>query len=285
MEAREIKRKPDWLKIQVSGAGSFSQVKRIVENQRLHTVCQSARCPNIGECWARQTATFMIMGNVCTRNCRFCAVTSGKPQPVDMDEPHRVAEAVNSLELHYAVVTSVTRDDLPDGGAHHFAETIRAIKRMQPHCRVEVLIPDFQGSDTALETVLDAKPDVLNHNLETVAELYGKVRPGASYHRSLELLRRARRRGVSTKSGLMLGLGEELHQVRRAMQDLRAVDCRILTLGQYLQPSKNHLPVDRYVLPEEFSRLKHDGYEMGFDYVAAGPLVRSSYHADEQFHC
>lgn len=284
MEEREIRRKPDWLKIQVSGAGSFSQVKRIVDNQQLHTVCQSARCPNIGECWARRTATFMILGNVCSRNCGFCAVASGKPGPLDPDEPSRVAEAVEALGLRYAVVTSVTRDDLPDGGAAHFAETIRAIKKLQPKCAIEVLIPDFQGSPTALQTVLDAKPDLLNHNLETVSELYKRVRPQASYQRSLELLWRARKHKMRTKSGLMLGLGEKRNQVQRAMRDLRAVDCLILTLGQYLQPSKQHLPVDRYVLPEEFSRLRHDGYAMGFEYVAAAPLVRSSYHAEEQLH-
>jgi lipoic acid synthetase len=279
----EFKRRPAWLKVKIAGQGDFAQVNRIVKEKLLNTVCQSARCPNIGECWARRTATFMIMGNVCTRNCRFCAVLQGMPEPLDSQEPGRVAEAVHELGLHYAVITSVTRDDLADGGADHFARTIKAVKRLLPECKVEVLIPDFQGSSSALKAVVDAGPDVVNHNIETVAELYSRVRPQADYRQSLQLLERARKIGAKTKSGLMLGLGESAQQLRTAMKDLRAVDCCLLTLGQYLQPSKNHLPVDRFVHPDDFHRLKDEGMALGFEHIEAAPLVRSSYHADLQF--
>jgi len=275
-------RRPSWLKVRMPTGGQFAEVRRLVAQHHLHTVCESARCPNVGHCWARRTATFMILGDVCTRNCRFCAVKTGKPTAVDLDEPRRVAEAVKTLNLRYAVITSVTRDDLEDGGALIFAETIRQIRTAVPGCQVEVLIPDFKGSAAALRTVLGAKPDVLNHNLETVPRLYRQVRPQANYTRSLQVLERARRAGFTTKSGLMLGLGETLDEVREVMRDLRSVGCQILTLGQYLQPTREHLPVARFVSPQEFDALRDYGLAIGFQHVASGPLVRSSFHADEQ---
>jgi lipoic acid synthetase len=249
----------------------------------LHTVCESARCPNMGECWEHRTATFMILGNICTRACGFCAVPSGKPLgPPAEDEPERVAEAVESMGLRYAVVTSVNRDDQPDGGAHIFARTIEEIRRRVPGCRVEVLIPDFRGLWSALETVIAARPDVLNHNVETVPRLSRHVRSPARYERSLELLDRSSRSGMVTKSGMMLGLGEQKEEVLGAMRDLVAHGVQILTLGQYLQPTREHFPVVRYVPPEEFAEYKREGLAMGFRHVESGPLVRSSYHAFEQ---
>jgi lipoic acid synthetase len=279
-------RKPPWLKRRLPTDSSFQEVRGLIEKGRLHTVCQEAKCPNIWECYAHQTATFLIMGSRCTRNCRFCSVTPGPPEPLDPQEPARVAEAAARMGLRYAVVTSVTRDDLPDGGAAHFAATIRELRRLIPGTRVEVLIPDFQGNGSALLTVLAARPDVLNHNIESVPRLYPQVRPQADYLRSLALLKRAREfdSGIATKSGLMLGLGEEAQEVRRTLQDLRAADCRILTLGQYLQPSPEHLPVIRYVTPEEFENWRTSALEMGFAEVASGPFVRSSYHAKESFN-
>ena len=246
-------------------------------------MCESAACPNIGDCWNRRTATFMILGNVCTRRCGFCAVQKGAPLPVDFDEPRRVAEAVAAMGLGYAVVTSVNRDDRKDGGALLFALTIRAIRERIPGCRVEVLVPDFQGSREAMEIVMVERPDVLNHNTETVPRLYRQVRLGARYERSLDMLAHAKglRPDVPTKSGLMLGLGETPDEVLAVMRDLRASKVDILTLGQYLRPSAKHLPIIRYVAPEEFAELRRAGYEMGFGHVEAGPLVRSSYHADE----
>ena len=278
-------RKPAWLKRRLPSGETFNQVRELIEAGRLHTVCQEAKCPNIWECYARQTATFLIMGSRCTRNCRFCSVAPGPPEPLDPQEPARVAEAAARMGLTYAVVTSVTRDDLPDGGAAHFAATIREIRRLIPGTLVEVLIPDFQGDRSALLTVLEAQPDVLNHNIESVPRLYPQVRPQADYLRSLALLKRARDfdLGIATKSGLMLGLGEETQELRRTLQDLRAADCRILTLGQYLQPSPEHLPVARYVTPEEFENWRTSALEMGFAEVASGPFVRSSYHAGESF--
>jgi len=276
-------RHPRWLKVPLPAGKTFHDVRKLVTRYKLHTVCQSAHCPNIGDCWAHGTATFMILGDVCTRNCQFCAVSSGKPQPVDYDEPERVATAVKTLSLRYAVITSVTRDDLPDGGASIFAATIRAIKQSIPSCQVEVLIPDFNGSQSALSTVIEAKPEVLNHNIETVPSLYPKVRPQANYQQSLQLLKYAKQRGMLTKSGLMLGLGENDGQVIAVMQDLRAVDCDILTLGQYLQPSARHAKIDRYVPPEKFDQFKQVGEAIGFRHVEAGPLVRSSYHAAASF--
>jgi len=249
----------------------------------LHTVCESARCPNIGECWEHRTATFMILGNVCTRSCGFCAVPSGRPLgPPDEDEPRRVAEAAAAMGLRYVVVTSVNRDDLPDGGARLFARTIEELRRRLPGCKVEVLIPDFRGNWAALEQVLAARPDVLNHNIETVPRLYRRVRRGAIYERSLELLARSRQYGLVTKSGLMLGLGEQAEEVEATLRDLLAHGTQIVTLGQYLQPTPAHLPVVRYVPPEEFRRWKVLGEQLGFAHVEAGPLVRSSYHAFEQ---
>jgi lipoic acid synthetase len=250
----------------------------------LHTVCEEARCPNIYECWANRTATFMILGDVCTRACRFCAVRTGLPTELDLQEPERVAEAAEQMGLRHCVVTSVARDDLKDGGASIFAATIRAIRRKLPLCSVEVLIPDFQGDWDALRTVMDAKPDILNHNVETVERLSDRVRAKAKYRRSLELLRRAKEMNpkIPTKSSLMLGVGETLDEVRQTMDDLREVGCNILTLGQYLQPSPAHMEVVRYVHPDEFAELKIDGLARGFSHVESGPFVRSSYHAHEQ---
>lgn len=274
-------KKPHWIKARLPGGANYSEIKSLVAAGGLHTVCQSARCPNLGECWEERTATFMILGDVCTRNCGFCAVDSARPAPVDHGEPERVARAVCALGLRYAVITSVTRDDLPLGGAEIFAATILAIRSAVAGCNVEVLIPDFQGSVEALEIVLGASPDVLNHNVETVPRLYPVVRPQADFERSLELLGRARRAGATTKSGIMVGIGEELEEIFAVMSRLREVDCRILTVGQYLSPSLNHLPVARYVEPQEFDHIKEEGLRLGFSHVESGPLVRSSYHAGQ----
>ena len=273
--------RPGWLRAPAPAGGNYSDLKGLIGRLRLHTVCESAACPNVGECWNHRTATFMILGNVCTRRCGFCAVQKGAPMPVDYDEPRRVAEAIETMGLKFAVITSVNRDDRKDGGAELFALTIRAIRERVPGCGVEVLIPDFQGSREALAVVLEAAPDVLNHNTETVPRLYRQVRLGARYERSLELLERAKQMSPATpvKSGLMLGLGETLDEVRQAMRDLRAHAVDILTLGQYLRPSPKHLPIVRYVTPDEFDALGAAGREMGFAHVESGPLVRSSYHA------
>jgi len=277
--------RPDWLRVKFFGGARYQDLKRIMRTLDLHTVCESARCPNMGECWDHGTATFMILGDICTRACGFCAVPSGKPAgPPDEEEPLRVAEAVARMGLRYAVVTSVNRDDQADGGAHIFARTIEEIRRRVPGCKVEVLIPDFRGDWNALNVVLRTRPDVLNHNTETVPRLYRQVRKGAVYQRSLELLRRAKQThpDVPTKTGLMLGLGEEKDEVLLTLEDLAAQGTDILTLGQYLQPTRDHLPVVRYVHPEEFAEFKILGEAMGFKHVEAGPLVRSSYHAFEQ---
>jgi lipoyl synthase len=260
-----------------------SNLKRLIDRLGLHTVCESAACPNLGECWNRGTATFMILGNVCTRRCGFCAVPKGAPLPVDYDEPQRVAEAVAVMGLRFAVVTSVNRDDRKDGGAELFALTIRAIRDRVPGCGVEVLVPDFQGSHVAMDIVMEARPDVLNHNIETVPRLYRQVRLGARYERSLDMLAYAKRisPGTPTKSGLMLGLGEAIDEVISVVRDLSARGVDILTVGQYLRPSHKHLPIVRYVTPAEFDDLRRVGYEMGFAHVESGPLVRSSYHAAE----
>ncbi|MFO7983581.1 MAG: lipoyl synthase [Desulfuromonadales bacterium] len=278
-------RKPDWLKVRFPGGPAYARIDRYHEQQGLHSVCRSAACPNQGECWNRGTATFMILGNVCTRSCRFCNVSDGTPTPPDAGEPARIAEAVSELGLKYAVITSVTRDDLPDGGAAHFAAQVEAIRSVAPDCRIELLIPDLQGDRSALRTILATSPDVVGHNLETVPRLYSQARQGANYHRSLKLLDDARAIAphIPTKSGLMLGLEENKHEVLETMTDLLEVGCRILTLGQYLQPSRKHLPVARYVPPEEFDQLAAEGKTLGFDHVEAGPLVRSSYQADRQF--
>lgn len=260
----------------------FTEVKQIVESHALHTVCEEARCPNIGECWGRRTATFMILGDTCTRSCGFCSVKTGKPLFLDLDEPRRVAEAVKRMGLRHAVITSVNRDELVDGGAGIFAETTRRIRLLQSDCRVEVLIPDFKGDLKALQIIVEAHPDILNHNTETVPRLYRSVRPQGRYAWTLNILQRAKELGMATKSGLMLGLGETLEEVLQVMQDLRKIKVDILTLGQYLQPTRNHLPVHRFVHPDEFALLKKKGLAMGFAYVESGPLVRSSYHAEEQ---
>ncbi len=277
--------RPEWLRVKFFNGPNYQDLKRIMRTLGLNTVCESARCPNMGECWEHRTATFMILGNICTRACGFCAVPSGKPAgPPDEMEPERVAEAVERMGLRYAVVTSVNRDDQPDGGAAIFARTITEIRRRVPACKVEVLIPDFRGDWSALETVIAARPDVLNHNTETVPRLYHEVRKGAVYSRSLELLRRAKSLApeMPTKTGLMLGLGEEREEVLAAMQDLASQGTDILTLGQYLQPTREHLPIVRYVHPDEFAEYKKLGEPMGFVHVESGPLVRSSYHAFEQ---
>ena len=277
--------RPDWLRVRFFGGERFQDLKRLMRTLDLHTVCESARCPNMGECWEHGAATFMVLGDICTRACGFCAVPSGKPVgPPDEDEPHRVADAVAKMGLRYAVVTSVNRDDQPDGGAHIFARTIEEIRRRVPGCKVEVLIPDFRGDWKALDIVLGAQPDVLNHNTETVPRLYRQVRKGAVYERSLELLRRAKEAHpeVPTKTGMMLGLGEEKDEVLSTMQELPAQGTNILTLGQYLQPTREHLPIVRYVHPDEFAEYKILGEAMGFKHVESGPLVRSSYHAFDQ---
>ena len=274
--------RPKWLRAPAPVGDNYRDLKELVARLKLHTVCESAACPNVGECWNRRTATFMILGNVCTRRCGFCAVQKGAPLAVDFDEPRRVAEACAALGLRYAVVTSVNRDDRKDGGAELFALTIKAIREAIPGCRVEVLIPDFQGSHAAVDLVMNAHPDVLNHNTETVPRLYRQVRLGAHYERSLDVLRYAKqaRPHTPTKSGLMLGLGETKPEVLAVMRDLRAHHVDIFTLGQYLRPSARHLPLLRYISPEEFAEYKVAGMEMGFAHVEAGPLVRSSYHAD-----
>jgi len=277
--------KPSWLRIRLMGGENYQDLKRIMRTLDLHTVCESARCPNMSECWEHRTATFMILGNICTRACGFCAVPSGRPMgPPDEDEPRRVAEAVEKMGLRYAVVTSVNRDDQPDGGAEIFARTIEGIRERVPGCKVEVLIPDFRGDWKALDTVLEVRPDVLNHNMETVPRLYRKVRMGAVYERSLELLRRAGEAApeMPTKTGMMLGLGETREEVLSAMKEIAAQGTKILTLGQYLQPTAEHLPVVRFVHPDEFAEFKKLGEEMGISHVESGPLVRSSYHAFEQ---
>ncbi len=275
--------RPPWLRAPAPIGEGYRELKALISGLGLHTVCESAACPNVGDCWNRRTATFMILGNVCTRRCGFCAVQKGAPLAVDLDEPRRVAEAVAAMGLRYAVVTSVNRDDRKDGGALLFAMTIRAIRERIPGCRVEVLVPDFQGRREAMQIVMDARPDVLNHNTETVPRLYRQVRLGARYERSLDMLAYAKELApeVPTKSGLMLGLGETSAEVQDVMKALRGANVDILTLGQYLRPTPKHLPVIRYVNPAEFADWRRTGYEMGFAHVEAGPLVRSSYHADE----
>jgi len=274
--------KPPWLKVRAPGSANYLRLKDLMRERRLHTVCEEARCPNIGECWHHGTATFMILGDVCTRACAYCAVAHGRPHEVDRGEPERVAEAIEAMRLRHAVITSVDRDDLPDGGASIFADTIRETRARIPGCRIEVLIPDFQGDARPLLDVLDAGPDVLNHNIETVPRVFRVVRARGDYRLSLELLRRAKRAGLRTKSGMMVGLGETCEELLATLDDLRAVECDILTVGQYLRPSARHVAVDRYYTPEEFAQLKAIAFSKGFRYVEAGPLVRSSYHAEEQ---
>lgn len=278
-------RKPAWLRQKLPVGAAYEHVRAMLKGNRLHTVCQEAKCPNMWQCFSRQTSTFLIMGPRCTRNCRFCSVEHGSPVLPDPAEPARVAEAVKNMGLEYAVITSVTRDDLPDGGAQFFAQTVHEIHKALPDAQAEVLIPDFQGNADALQTVLDSGIAVLNHNLETVPRLYPSVRPEAIYLRSLDLLSQAKKynAGISTKSGLMLGLGETSEEIRRTLEDLRNSGCDLLTLGQYLQPSASHLPVERFVHPDEFEMWRQTALEMGFAAVASGPFVRSSYHAKELF--
>lgn len=276
--------KPSWLRAKAPAGENFHNLKKLARGLGLHTVCESAQCPNIGECWNHRTATFMLLGDICTRRCGFCAVPKGKPLPLDLDEPRRVAEAVATLGLKHAVITSVNRDDDNLGGARIFAETIREVRRVAPECRVEVLIPDFQGIEEALRIVLDARPDVLNHNIESVPRLYRAVRSGARYERTLKLLENAKRfsPGMVTKSGLMVGLGETMTELVDVFRDLAARKVDILTVGQYLRPSRDHLPIARFYTPDEFAYLKEEALRLGFRHVESGPLVRSSYHAHEQ---
>ena len=275
-------RKPAWLKVRLPQGRNYQDVREIIDQHKLHTVCESARCPNVGECWSRRTATFMILGNICTRSCGFCAVKTGRPTELDLEEPYRVAEAVARLNLRHAVITSVNRDELKDGGAGIFAETIRQIRLRVPGCRVEVLTPDFKGDEEALDIIVEAAPDVFNHNVETVPRLYRTVRPQAKYDRSLYVLDYMKRHGLITKSGLMVGIGERPEEVIEVLRYLRRAGVDIVTIGQYLQPTPEHLPIDRYVTPEEFRWYREEGLAMGFAHVESGPLVRSSYHADEQ---
>ena len=280
--------KPEWLRIRLGDPTNQNHLLKLIQGLQLHTVCQEAKCPNIFECWSDRTATFMLGGDICTRHCGFCAVGKGAPLALDRQEPRNVATAVRHLNLAHTVITSVNRDDLPDGGAAHWAETIREVRAMNPDCKIEVLIPDFNGDEAALNAVLDARPDVLNHNTETIARLYRRVRPDADYQQSLTLLQRAAQRRdreqpeLLTKSGIMVGLGETFDEVVELMKDLRAVSCDIMTIGQYLQPHARRLPVERYVTPEEFDRWHEVGMEMGFRHVQSSPLTRSSYHAREQ---
>ena len=278
------RRLPGWLKVRMPGGPNYLELRERLRGAQLHTVCEEARCPNIGECWERKTATFMILGDICTRACTYCAVTTGKPLTLDLGEPVRLAETVERMGLEYAVITSVNRDELPDGGAFIFAECIRQIHKRLPNCKVETLIPDFDGNWDALERVMEAGPETLNHNIETVRRIFGRVRPRGGYDQSLELLKRAKQispDGV-TKSGMMVGLGEIRDEIAETMEDLREVDCDLLTIGQYLRPSDKHAPLSRWYTPDEFVELRELGESMGFRHVASGPLVRSSYHADEQ---
>jgi lipoyl synthase len=279
-----VARRPEWLKVKLPAGPNFRDLVGVMRTQALHTVCEEARCPNIGDCWERRTATFLILGNVCTRHCAYCAIAHGLPTELDADEPERVASAVAAMGLRHVVVTSVDRDDLRDGGAGMFARTIRLVRERVPRCSIEVLIPDFKGDARSLDTVLDAAPDILNHNIETVARLFPAVRGGGRYRRSLDLLARAKARGTRwlTKSGMMVGLGESADEVVQTMRDLRGAGCDILTIGQYLSPGKDFVPIVRYYHPDEFAALKAEGLAMGFRHVESGPLVRSSYHADEQ---
>ena len=282
LSADDRPRLPSWFKVNTKTGPDYLDIKRTMERLGLHTICEEARCPNRWECWNARTATFLILGHICTRRCHYCSVETGRPHAVDRDEPSRVAEAVKALDLRHAVITSVNRDELGDGGASVFAETIRRTRRLNPTCTIEVLIPDFEGNEEALAVVCGENPEILNHNIETVRRLFPSIRPQGKYQRSLDLLARAKQRGMKTKSGLILGMGETLDEAREVMRDLRAVDCDIITIGQYLQPTREHLPVARFYDPSEFALLKEEGLAMGFSHVEAGPLVRSSYHAEQQ---
>ncbi|MSQ07422.1 MAG: lipoyl synthase [Dehalococcoidia bacterium] len=277
-------RLPEWFRVRMPGGPRYMELKHLMRDSQLHTVCEEAHCPNIGECWERGAATFMILGDTCTRRCHYCAVTTGRPGQLDLQEPTRLAETVQRLNLSYCVITSVNRDDLPDGGAFIFAACITKVRAAVPGCKVEVLIPDFAGSISALKKVVDARPEVLNHNIESVRRVFPRVRPKGDYQKSLELLSQAKQLdpGQVTKSGIILGMGESRDEVVETMTDLRQVGCDLLTIGQYLRPSDKHMPVARYYAPEEFNQLREAGLALGFRHVASGPLVRSSYHADEQ---
>jgi len=281
-ENRGRRRLPPWFKVRITQGPDYQDIRQIMDSLELHTICEEARCPNVWECWNNRTATFLILGDICTRRCHYCAVATGRPHPVDRAEPVRVARAVQALGLRHAVITSVNRDELEDGGASVFADTIREIRRLTPLCAVEVLIPDFEGDEAALQAVLDEYPDILNHNIETVRRLFPSVRPQGKYERSLTLLERAKRKGARTKSGLMVGMGETADEVREVLRDLRRAGCEILTIGQYLQPTNRHLPVVRFYHPDEFAAFKTEGLALGFSHVESGPLVRSSYHAERQ---
>ena len=274
--------KPAWLKTKLRSGPNFQDLKSIVKDHKVHTVCEEAKCPNISECWERRAATIMILGDTCTRSCGFCAVKTGRPSAVDLDEPRRTAEAVKKMGLHHCVITSVDRDELDDLGAGIWAETIRQVHEKVPGCSVEVLTPDFQGVEEHIQTVLDAKPEIMSHNLETVDRLHRKIRPQAKYQRSLDVLRQSVKAGLQTKSSIMVGIGETKAEVFELMDDIRATGCQIFSVGQYLQPTKDHEPVHRFVHPDEFEEYRAYGLKLGFSYVESGPLVRSSYHADEQ---
>lgn len=273
-------KKPDWLRVRLPTGEGYRQVRSLVDSHKLHTICESGNCPNMGECWGAGTATFMILGNICTRSCGFCAVATGRPEPVDWDEPQRVAEAIYLMKVKHAVITSVDRDELKDGGSQIWVNTVKAVRALNPETTLETLIPDFKGQWENLERIIEVAPEVVSHNVETVERMTRKVRIQAKYHRSLEVLRRLKDAGIRTKSGLMLGLGETRDEVLASMEDLIANGLDVLTLGQYLQPTPRHLPVLRFVHPDEFAFYREKGYEMGFDYVESGPLVRSSYHSE-----
>ncbi len=275
---------PPWFKVRLRPGPHYKEIRQLMDTHHLHTICEEARCPNVWECWNNRTATFLILGDICTRRCHYCSVTTGRPLSLDLDEPQRVAHAVNLLKLQHVVITSVNRDDLSDGGAGLFAETIQRIRHSSPTCTVEVLIPDFQGKPEDLAIVMRAKPDILNHNIETVPRLFPSIRPQGKYRRSLEVLQWAKELGGRTKSGLMVGLGESEEEILKVMQDLRQVGCAMFTLGQYLRPTLQHTPVLRFYTPEEFTQFKQEGLALGFQHVESGPLVRSSYHAEEQTH-
>jgi len=281
-DTKKRSQKPKWLRAKLPSGPEYGRVRNLVDDNQLHTVCQSAQCPNMGECWSRGTATLMILGNICTRACSFCAVQTGKPTELDLAEPPRVADAVAKMGLKHCVLTSVARDDLPDGGAKVWAATIRAVRHRNPNTAIEVLVPDFKGNFENLEIVLDAKPDIFNHNLETVERLQRPIRKSAHYQRSLDVLSHAKNLGFPIKSGIMLGLGEKENEIRQALKDLASIGLNVLTLGQYLQPSSEYAPIDRWVTPEEFELWKKEAHELGIEVVESGPLVRSSYHADEQ---
>lgn len=282
ISSEEIRvKKPNWLRVKLPIGEEYKHVRNLVDTHKLHTICESGNCPNMGECWGAGTATFMILGNICTRSCGFCAVATGRPEAVDWDEPQRVAEAINLMKVKHAVITSVDRDELADGGSIIWYNTIKAVRALNPDTTMETLIPDFKGEWQNLQRIIDAHPEVVSHNLETVERLTKKVRIQAKYHRSLEVIRRLKDGGMRTKSGIMLGLGEEKEEVLASMQSLVENGCDVLTLGQYLQPTPKHLPVARFVYPDEFEMFREEGYKMGFDHVESGPLVRSSYHAEK----